>query len=331
MIDFKDNNETNNRLYKLRSSVLELTQQGVVIINNQGIIEYVNPAVGTILGSTDTVGLNMLEFDTIRCSNIYQGIIKSFNGISSEINNEQYTSYTTGIKRVLNILINPIVSEQSEEIEGAILIIHDVTEQYNLKLKMESTYLSTISALAEAVDARDEYTGEHSKNVSRFVALLCNNLKLSDEEIDKIKIAATIHDIGKIGVRDNVLNKPDKLTFEEYEIMKTHPSIGADIIGKIDGFDDIAKIIKHHHEKWDGRGYPDKLRGEEIPIGSQIIAIADTYDAIVSNRVYRKSLGRDRAIEILLEERGKQFNPELVDLFVKEIVNLSLNSQDEAI
>lgn len=331
MIDYKDKAKDIDKLNRLKSSVVDFTSQGVIIINNQGIIEYVNSAVGVILGSTSTVGLNILEFDTVKHSNMYQGIIKALNGISTEVYREHYTSYTTGVNKVLNVTINPVTSEKTAAIEGAMLIVNDVTEEYNLKLKMQFTYLSTIAALAEAIDARDEYTGEHSKNVSRFVDLVCKNLELSEEEIDKIRIAATIHDIGKIGIRDYILNKPDKLSFEEYEIMKGHPSIGADIIGKINGFDDIAKIIKHHHEKWDGRGYPDKLKGEEIPVGSQIIAIADSYDAIVSNRVYRKSLGRDRAIEILLEERGKQFNPEIVDIFIKEIVALSIDSQDKAI
>jgi PAS domain S-box-containing protein/putative nucleotidyltransferase with HDIG domain len=331
MEDFRGRLENNHRLDRLKSSIISYTPQGIIIIDKEGIIEYVNPSVGTILGSTETVGLNMLHFDTVINSSMYQGIIKALNGIPSELYGEHYISYTTGYKKVLNVFINPVISEDSQVVEGAMLVLHDITEEYNLRLKMESTYLSTIAALAEAIDARDEYTGEHSKNVSKFVELICNNLDISREEINKIKIAATIHDIGKIGVRDYILNKPDKLTFEEYEIMKRHPVIGSEIIGKINDFDDIAKIIRYHHERWDGNGYPDKLKGDEIPMGSQIIAIADTYDAIASNRVYRKSLGKDRAIEILLEERGKQFNSELVDMFIREIVRYSIDSQDKAI
>jgi PAS domain S-box-containing protein len=330
MLNFNNELEKTGLIDKLKSSILSYTPEGVVIVNKQGIIEYVNPAVGDILGSTETVGLNILEFGTVKDSNMYQGIIKSLNGIVSELKNEQYTSYSTGVNRVLNVLFRPVILDNGD-IEGVMIIIHDVTEEYNLKQKMEFTYLSTIAALAQAIDARDEYTGEHSKNVSTFVDLICKNLSITEEEVQKIKIAATIHDIGKIGVRDNILNKPEKLTSDEYEVMKTHPVIGSDIIGKINDFDDIAKIIKHHHERWDGSGYPDGLVGNEIPIGSQVIAIADTYDAIISNRVYRRSLGKDRAIEILLEERGRQFNTELVDIFIKEIVRLSIDTQNEAI
>jgi len=313
-------------LEKLKASTLDHIPQGVVIVNNKGIIEYVNPAIGVILGSTKTVGLNILEFNTVRCSNMYEAIIKGLNGIYAEFYNEDYTSYTTSVKKKLNIFGYPIIINRSSEIYGVMLHIHDITEEYELKKKVQSTYISTIAALAEAIDARDEYTGEHSKNVSRYVKLICRNLNISNEQRDKIETAASVHDIGKIGIRDYILNKPDKLTSEEYEIMKQHPVIGWEIIGKVDGFDDISLIIKHHHERWDGKGYPDGLLGNIIPLGAQVIAIADTYDAITSNRVYRKSLGKDKALQILLEERGKQFNEELVNIFINELYKLTVNN-----
>jgi putative nucleotidyltransferase with HDIG domain/PAS domain S-box-containing protein len=314
-------------LKNLKASVLEYIPLGVVLIDRDGTIKYVNPAIGTILGSTSTVGLNILEFDTIKKSRINEMIIRGLNGISMEIHSEKYTSFTTNVNKVLNVYSHSIFSDKQSHPEGVILLLQDVTEEYNLKVKMQSTYVSTIAALAETVDARDEYTGEHSKNVYRFVQLICSNLDISESEKEKIQTAASMHDIGKIGVRDNILNKPGKLTEEEYEIMKNHPSIGADIIGKIEGFEDVALIIKHHHERWDGKGYPDGLAGDQIPLGAQLIAIADTYDAIISNRVYRFSLGKDRALQILLEERGKQFNEELVNVFIREIVSYQINSE----
>lgn len=176
--------------------------------------------------------------------------------------------------------------------------------------------------MANLVDARDSYTGEHSKNVYKYVTLLCNSLNINRKEKEEIELAAKFHDIGKIGISDSILNKPGRLTDEEYNEMKKHPVIGSEVISKIDGFETVSSIIRHHHERWDGNGYPDRLSSSKIPFGAQIIAIADTYDAITSNRVYRKSLGKARAMQILMEERNKQFNGSLVDIFVGQIDNL---------
>lgn len=192
----------------------------------------------------------------------------------------------------------------------------------NIEMKLENAYLSGFEAMTALVDAKDFYTGEHSKNVSKYVSIICNNLSCGNNKEDsknKVKIAATFHDLGKIGVPDIILKNPGKLSDSDYEIMKTHSVIGANVIGKIEGFSEISTIIRHHHERWDRAGYPDGLKGNEIPFGSQIISIADTFDAITSDRVYRKGLTRAIALRILIEEKGKQFNPELVDIFIKSI------------
>ena len=192
----------------------------------------------------------------------------------------------------------------------------------SMKMELENAYLSGFEAMVALVDAKDSYTGEHSKKVSKYVSIICNSLNCGiKKEANKVKIAATFHDLGKIGVPDTILKKPGKLSYSEYEIMKTHPVIGANVIGKIEGFCEISTIIRHHHERWDGYGYPDGLKGNEIPFGSQIISIADTFDAITSDRVYKKGQSKDIALEILIREKGKQFNPELVDIFIKSIDN----------
>jgi len=193
---------------------------------------------------------------------------------------------------------------------------------HDIKMKLENAYLSGFEAMAALVDAKDFYTGEHSKKVSKYVCIICDILGsdiYKKENIDKIKIAATFHDLGKIGVPDTILKKSGKLSDSEYEIMKTHPVIGANVIGKIEGFSEISTIIRHHHERWDGTGYPDGLKGNEIPFGSQIISIADTFDAITSDRVYRKGQSKDIALKILIKEKEKQFNPKLVDIFINSI------------
>jgi HD-GYP domain-containing protein (c-di-GMP phosphodiesterase class II) len=192
----------------------------------------------------------------------------------------------------------------------------------NIEKTLENAYLSGFEAMAALVDAKDFYTGEHSKNVSKYVSIICDNLdcgKNNKELKNKVNISATFHDLGKIGVPDIILKNPGKLSNSDYEIMKTHPVIGANVISKIDGFSEISTIIRHHHERWDGTGYPDGLKGDEIPFGSQIISIADTFDAITSDRVYRKGQSKDIALKILIKEKEKQFNPKLVDIFINSI------------
>jgi PAS domain S-box-containing protein len=310
-----------NELDKLNRLLINVTPTGIVLINNDGIIEYVNKAAGNILGSTKTVGLNILEFDTVKKSNVFNGISNAIKGDYSEILGEHYTSFTTRSQKVLNFYISPVLDENTQDVSHIILFIHDITQENKLKEEIEKTYLSTIEALAELVDARDKYTGQHSKNVSKYVTEICNKLNLNEKMKRDIKVAANIHDLGKIGIPDKVLNKPGRLTDEEYDCIKQHPVIGSSIISKIIGFDNISLMVKHHHEKWDGTGYPSGLKNVEIPLGSQIIAIADTFDAITTDRVYRKNLGVEKAIQILFEAKGKQFNPELVDVF-SEIIRL---------
>ena len=304
----------------LQDILIDKNPMGVVVVNNKGIIKFANPSIDKILGSTNIVGSNILETDTVKSSNLYAGILNAFKGESIESKHEFYVSYKNKTKKYLNVYINPILNNTIDEIEFVIIMINDITEETKLKAQIQSTYLSGFEALASLVDAKDSYTGEHSKNVSKYVSMICENISCNvNTNKDNVKIAATFHDIGKVGIPDYILKKEGKLAQDEYEIMKTHAVIGAEVVGKIDGFDEVSKIIRHHHERWDGSGYPDGLTGDQIPFGSQIISIADTFDAIVSDRVYRKSRGKDIAIQILMEEKGKQFNPELVDAFIKNI------------
>lgn len=301
---------------------------GVIILNKKGIIEYVNPAFEKLLDSNKVIGFDTKEFSGIRNTPIYEGIMDSLKGESSILFGVNHVSNFMKDKMVLNIYINPVLNKKGN-VEKVIIHIYDVTREFNLKSEMESTYLSTIEAFAETVDARDAYTGKHSSNVSKYVDLLCKHVSLNKEEREEIKIAASIHDIGKVGISDSILKKPDKLTYDEYEVMKKHPVIGANIVGKINEYENISNIIRYHHERFDGKGYPSGLKGDEIPRGSQIISIADAFDAMTSNRVYRKSLGREMAEKILLDERNKQFDGKLVDIFVNEILPFEVIEVEE--
>ncbi len=190
---------------------------------------------------------------------------------------------------------------------------------FRLYVDMRNVYLSTIQALSKSLEAKDPFTSGHSNRVEKYAVELAEAADLSFDKIQDIKIAAALHDIGKIGINDQILNKASKLTQEEYQQIMEHPTIGANIIRNVDFLRNIAEIIKHHHERYDGNGYPDGLRGEQIPIEACILAIADSYDAMTTDRPYRKALTRKDAIEEIEQNAGTQFHPVLAEKFIEII------------
>lgn len=166
------------------------------------------------------------------------------------------------------------------------------------------------------LNTRDPYTFEHSWRVSALSELMVDHMDVPDSWKDVIHLAAHLHDIGKIGVPDGVLNKPEGLTSEEYEVMKTHPEKGYQIVSQIKHLEEISLYVRHHHERWDGCGYPLGLKGEEIPLGARVIAVADTFDAITSSRPYREGLSYTEAYRELERVSGSQLCPEVTKLFL---------------
>ena len=183
----------------------------------------------------------------------------------------------------------------------------------------------TIFSIANAVEARDKSTGRHSFRVSEYAVLIARELGFSEEEQTQIRRTGLLHDIGKIGVPDSVLNKPARLTDEEYEIMKTHTLIGGEILKDFTLIPHVDEGAKFHHERYDGTGYPIGLKGEKIPLNARIIGIADAFDAMTANRVYRKALDMDYVIAELKRCSGTQFDPGLVEIMLELIENGSLN------
>ena len=175
---------------------------------------------------------------------------------------------------------------------------------------------STLYAFVATLEARDQYTREHSTRVAKLAYEIAKDYGCTEEELDVINFAGRLHDIGKIGIRDDILLKPGRLTDEEYEKIKEHPAIGADIVGQLGLWNRERKIIRHHHERHDGRGYPDGLAGEEIPLLSRILAVADAYDAMASERAYRKKMAKEKVIDIVKANSGSQFAPEIVTVFL---------------
>ena len=183
---------------------------------------------------------------------------------------------------------------------------------FELYTKMRKMYLETIRALAAAIDAKDPYTKGHSERVAEMSVALAQELNLSDREIENIEYTALLHDIGKIGIDDRILGKKGSLTNEEFDKIKEHPIVGAKIIEPIDFLKNSYWAIYHHHERYNGDGYPDGIKSENIPILARIIAVADAYDAMGSDRPYRKKLNKDKILKELKDQSGKQFDPEVV-------------------
>lgn len=175
---------------------------------------------------------------------------------------------------------------------------------------------STMYAFVAALEARDPYTMKHSSRVAEIAHTIGREMGCEDEELSILKFAGQLHDIGKIGIRDSILLKPGKLTSEEYEKIKEHPAIGADIVGKLGLWDREQDIIRHHHERYDGRGYPDGLSGDEIPRLARILSVADVFDSMDSDRAYRRRMDKAKIFSILKEEAGAQFDPEVVAAFL---------------
>ena len=194
-------------------------------------------------------------------------------------------------------------------------------ELKNTNEKLEQAYLESIQTLRFTVEAKDAYTRGHSDRVSEYSVLIGKHLNLPEEDLKTLKIGGLFHDIGKIGVPDSILLKESKLTDDEYSEIKNHPSIGAHILSTASIFQDIIPIVKHHHEKYDGHGYPSQLKSEEIPYFARIAAIADSFDAMTSRRTYRDSLPIETVISEFERCKGTQFDPELDDIFLDILKN----------
>ena len=184
---------------------------------------------------------------------------------------------------------------------------------------IEEEHLETISSISEAIEARDAYTRTHGDRLIGYCVAVAKELGLPESEIKNIRYAAAMHDVGKIGIKDSILNKPGKLTPEEYEEIKKHPEIGFNMLKKIKFLKHIAKDVLYHQERYDGKGYPSGLSGEDIPIASRIIAVIDTFDAMTTDRPYRKAIPADIALEEIKKNAGTQFDPRAAEAFLKAV------------
>ena len=211
------------------------------------------------------------------------------------------------LTRVRNIIeLNRLHNDMAREIKAK-------TE------KLSRAYIQIVEALAASVDAKDRYTHGHSSRVAAYARRIAARAGFSQEEQDSIFMMGLLHDVGKIGIQDAIINKTSRLTDEEYEEIKTHPAVGADILKRITDLPELMTGARWHHERYDGRGYPDGLAGADIPEAARIIAVADTYDAMTSNRSYRGALPQERVRAEIARCRGSQFDPRYADIMLAMI------------
>lgn len=231
-------------------------------------------------------------------------------------NKEDGKKFTKGEIDFLTVLSSDVVMA----IENAKLF-EDTKQQLEENKRL---LLNTVEALANAIDVKNEYTHGHAERVTKYAMIISkyipNHLKGAYQSFeDSLKIAALLHDIGKIGIPENILNKPSSLTKTEMEMIKKHPAMGAEILEPINEFKIISLGVKYHHERYDGRGYPYNLLGDEIPLIASIISVADSYDAMSSDRPYRKIMKKNEIIKEIVTNKNKQFSPIVVDAFLKTI------------
>lgn len=213
------------------------------------------------------------------------------------------------------------ITDKSGNVVDILAVLNDITAILELSEEIENTQKEIVYHIGEMAEERSKETGLHVKRVAYFSEILANAYGLSERDVHTLKLAAPMHDVGKIAIPDNILNKPGKLTTEEFEVMKTHSQIGHDLFkdSKRPILKAAATVALEHHEKYDGTGYPNKKKGEDIHIYGRIVAIADVFDALGCDRVYKKAWELERILELFKVERGKHFDPELVDIFFNHL------------
>ncbi|QIB27063.1 HD-GYP domain-containing protein [Caloranaerobacter azorensis] len=306
-------------VFNISQSIIVIGLAGTVYIKSDGVIgesDFITKPLPILLAVAVYVFLNTVIIAKLMSLLSGQGFMKTWmKNIKGLIPNAIAVGTLGIIIALAYISYGPFVV--------ALFFSPLLLARYSFKLYMDMkhVYMETIQALTNAMEAKDAYTSGHAERVGEYAVKLARALNLSDRRIENIKNAAILHDIGKIGIDDQILRKPGKLTYEEYEKIKKHPSIGAEILKEVNFLKEVSSIVRHHHERYDGKGYPDGLKEDEIPVEAAILAIADVYDAMTSDRPYRKALTKEVALSEIEKNAGTQFNPEFAKMFVEVMRN----------
>jgi putative two-component system response regulator len=292
-------------------------------------------------------GIDVLKAIQVSCPDTAVIMITAIADIETAINAMKLGAYDYIIKpadlNILMVSIDRALDKRRLMLENRSYRLYLEERVKEQTVKIRKTFFNSITSLAYALEAKDKYTSGHSQRVTEFAVDIARELGMPEDKVEKIKLAGLVHDIGKIGVRESVLNKPGKLTDEEYQHVLDHCEMGERILRPIVEDEEILKMVRHHHERYDGTGYPDGLSGEEIPDGARILAVADAYiniagnqvakeklsqgamilavadayDAMTSDRPYREAMDVQDAFAELEKGKGKQFDPVIVDTFLK--------------
>ena len=293
--------------------VVDNLRDGLVVVDEDGTYLYSNSAANNIFAQ-----LNDSEKEAI------------FRNLSEHYEKNENLFVEKQVYEVEYQTIN-----MEDKPRGGMYLLHDITDGYyytehleeavrvqtkkaeERREKVEQMSLQMVETLAQIIDAKDKYTKGHSTRVAEYTVLLAKELGYREEELGDLRYAALLHDIGKIGVPDSILNKPSKLTNAEYEVIKTHSVIGGDILKNVDNIPDAEDVARYHHERYDGKGDPEQRKGSEIPEKARLVCVADAYDAMNSKRIYRRALTKEKIRTELANGRGTQFDPEALDAFLR--------------
>lgn len=321
----------NTTIFKL---ILEQFRDGIIILDANDNIIFINEMARNIRHiSNNIIGKNILlchpehsRDKVIRALKYIKEKRESFTRMVRDQKNDKVfeNSYRAVINADQNVLGSVVISKDitdKHKLETDKLRLSQLLQGQVVELtdKLNNLFLSSLTVIVNTLEAKDPYTNGHSMRVTNMSKTFTEHIYGQIQLLTDIEIAGRLHDVGKIGIKESILNKPDKLTPEEFEQMKMHPIITEQILSPIISLKEIVIIAKHHHERFDGRGYPSGLKGEEIPLGSRILALADAYDAMTSSRPYRKALDSESAIFEIQKNLGTQFDPEIGEKFINMV------------
>jgi len=296
--------------------------QGWLIIDRDYRVVYANETICRWLSqdSSRFIGKSLLDVlyrgrKRSHCGEYYGPLIETMDTGIEQNRKECYMAVSGQYRWFLaNTFLITNEHGQTQFAVGNYVII----DKYkSIEETLDTINLSIIKAFVEAIGARDHYTKTHSECVADLMMELAQFIGLTPSQVRRAYLTGLVHDIGKIGIPEHILNKPGRLTVEEFAVIQEHPGIGANILSKINGFNDISKAVRHHHERFDGQGYPDRMGGCDIPLFSRMLAVCDTFDAMISARCYRQPFSYEQAVDEIKRCTGTQFDPVLSDAFIE--------------